>query len=62
MTATCPRHGGPWGSDLTCITCTTLDEKPRQFHHADDWQYEVANGDTLLGFDEWMQHQEEASS
>ena len=24
-----------------------------------DWQYEVANGDTRLGFDEWREHQAE---
>lgn len=24
-----------------------------------DWKYEVANGDTSLGFAEWKQHQEE---
>jgi hypothetical protein len=22
----------------------------------EDWQYEVANGDTRLGYDEWRQH------
>lgn len=25
----------------------------------EDWQYEVANGDTVLGFAEWLQHKEE---
>lgn len=25
-----------------------------------DWQYEVANGDTLLGYAEWVKHQTEA--
>ena len=25
-----------------------------------DWQYEVANGDTVLGFMEWLEHREEA--
>ena len=24
------------------------------------WQYEVANGDTVLGFAEWIEHQKEA--
>jgi len=24
-----------------------------------DWQYEVANGDTVLGFQEWMEHKQE---
>src|ERR1700691_5628722 len=26
-----------------------------------DWQYEVANGDTVLGYAEWVQHQQEAN-
>jgi hypothetical protein len=25
-----------------------------------DWQYEVANGDTVLGLAEWIEHQDEA--
>lgn len=25
-----------------------------------DWQYEVANGDTVLGFMDWLKHREEA--
>ena len=25
----------------------------------DDWKYEVSNGDTKLGYDEWLQHQKE---
>lgn len=28
----------------------------------EDWQYEVQNGDTVLGFAEWCEHQIEASS
>lgn len=24
-----------------------------------DWEYEVANGDTVLGFDEWLEHRDE---
>lgn len=27
-----------------------------------DWQYEVANGDTVLGFEEWKEHRKEAES
>ena len=26
-----------------------------------DWQYLVANGDTLLGYKEWVEHEQEAS-
>jgi hypothetical protein len=26
-----------------------------------DWQYEVTNGDTVLGFEEWKQHRAEAT-
>ncbi|MCD6056507.1 MAG: hypothetical protein K0Q89_37 [Thermomicrobiales bacterium] len=25
-----------------------------------DWQYEVANGDTVLGYTEWVEHKLEA--
>ena len=27
----------------------------------EDWQYEVTNGDTRLGFEEWKQHREDVS-
>jgi hypothetical protein len=26
----------------------------------EDWKYEVANDDTILGYDEWVQHQIES--
>lgn len=26
----------------------------------EDWQYEVANGDTYLGYFEWIEHQKDA--
>jgi hypothetical protein len=26
----------------------------------EDWQYEVANGDTVLGYEEWIEHKHEA--
>ena len=29
-------------------------------HSVDDWKYEVQNGDTKLGFVEWLDHQKEA--
>ena len=29
-------------------------------HSVDDWKYEVENGDTKLGFVEWLEHQKEA--
>ena len=25
-----------------------------------DWRYEVGNGDTVLGFEEWLEHKKEA--
>lgn len=31
-------------------------------HPVSDWQYEVANGDTMLGYLEWLQHQIEANA
>ena len=39
------RRRNPWGID------------PK--HHLSDWQEEVANGDTRLGYWEWVQHREE---
>ena len=29
-------------------------------HRVSDWKYEVANGDTVLGYAEWVRHKEEA--
>lgn len=29
-------------------------------HPEDDWRYEVANGDTRLGYEDWVIHQVEA--
>jgi hypothetical protein len=37
------------------------DEEPDTDQEFDDWKYEVANGDTLLGYEEWRQHQKEAN-
>ena len=31
-----------------------------QAHPRIDWRYEVANGDTLLGYHEWVQHRLDA--
>ena len=28
----------------------------------EDWQYEVRNGDTSLGYDEWLEHRKETES
>lgn len=28
-------------------------------HPVEDWQYEVANGDTRLGYDEWVASRKE---
>ena len=35
---------------------------PKEENRTDDWKYEVANGDTKLGYDEWLQHQKEMQS
>lgn len=41
----------------------TDDEKAWQDSHpVSDWQYEVANGDTMLGYLEWLQHQADIDS
>lgn len=37
----------PWKSDET--------------YPITDWQYEVANGDTVLGYRDWLDHQREAA-
>ena len=29
-------------------------------YHKEDWQYEVRNGDTKLGYDDWVEHRKEA--
>lgn len=34
--------------------------KGRALFPLEDWQYEVANGDTCLGYEDWLQHQVEA--
>lgn len=41
---------------LVCTFCESgFDQK---FHeHVDTWRFEVQNGDTKLGFEEWMRHQ-----
>lgn len=31
-----------------------------EMYPVSDWKYEVANGDTLLGYAEWVEHQKEA--
>lgn len=40
------------------------DGTPRDFtpDQVEDWQYEVANGDTVLGLALWCQHHEEATA
>jgi hypothetical protein len=30
------------------------------FDDLNDWQYEVENGDTVLGFAEWLEHKKES--
>jgi hypothetical protein len=34
---------------------------PADFWPKEDWQYDVANGDTKLGYEEWLEHQEESN-
>ena len=41
-------HGGTWG------------EHPE--HSVQDWQYEVANDDTRLGYWAWVMHRVEAET
>lgn len=35
------------------------DEDPA--YSRSDWEYEVSNGDTILGYWSWVQHQQEAA-
>jgi hypothetical protein len=35
-------------------------ERAREKFPVADWRYEVANGDTVLGYEEWLLHQLEA--
>ena len=34
----------------------------REGRRGEDWRYEVANGDTVLGFREWLEHKIEAEA
>jgi len=34
--------------------------KESKKHPVSDWKYEVSNGDTKLGYAEWLEHQLEA--
>lgn len=34
----------------------------RMEHRYADWQNEVANGDTMLGFRDWLEHEQEAAN
>jgi hypothetical protein len=36
------------------------DEIPEELFPMEDWQYDVANGDTKMGYAEWLEHNMEA--
>lgn len=38
----------------------TDDDTDTAMYPRDDWEYEVENGDTNLGYDEWVEHKEES--
>ena len=40
----------------------TLEEKDFMDWPAEDWKYEVANGDTCLGYKDWVLHNKESDS
>lgn len=46
--ALCDQFGGVWGAHPD--------------HPVEDWQYEVANGDTRLGYWDWVAAQLEAKA
>lgn len=37
-----------------------LREHAREYHPTEDWTYDVANGDTTLGYEDWLAHQVES--
>lgn len=37
------------------------DITPEEYWPVSDWQYDVAGGDTKLGYQEWLQHQIESN-
>jgi hypothetical protein len=49
---------------LTTLTEMLVEKEilPKEEDRTDDWKYEVTNGDTKLGYDEWLQHQKEMQS
>ncbi|MGE1157029.1 hypothetical protein, partial [Pseudomonas kitaguniensis] len=40
----------------------TYEQDPHERFPLEDWQQEVANGDTLVGYDEWLNTQVEMAS
>jgi len=49
---------------LTKLTEMLVEKEilPKEKDLTDDWKYEVANGDTKLGYEEWLEHQKEMQS
>lgn len=47
-------HNQPKGPLGLCLTV-----RQANMWRFEDWRYEVANGDTWLGFDEWCEHSDE---
>lgn len=41
-------------------TDRTWPENAQERNDFSDWQYEVTNGDTVLGFRDWIMHRDEA--
>jgi hypothetical protein len=56
-------EGTPCEKCNTTIISST--EKPSQWkpvkYPIEDWMYKVANGDTRLGYKEWLEHQIESN-
>lgn len=44
--------------ECACIVCGAVGDG---LYPKSDWRYEVANGDTVLGYVEWREHQIEAA-
>lgn len=45
-----------YAHDQFGIDCLLSEPEPEEIYPYEDWQYAVANGDTKLGYTEWLEH------
>ncbi len=53
---------GSLGSQVCAPTCRTQRQPDEEVFPLEDWRYEVANGDTRLGYSEWAAHKAESEA